>query len=84
MCIALTRDTPVRCFEVGGEILGARMNDVANRADTELAPSQPGAGLVEQVGDVSRTTKVPVVTCHAPTNPLSSVPRLVDNDHLIG
>jgi len=60
------------------------MNNVTNGADTEPAPSQTGAGLVEQVGDVSRTTKMPVVTCHAPTNPLSSVQRLVDDNHLIG
>jgi len=60
------------------------MNYVTNGADAELTPTKTGAGLVEQVDHVSRTTKVPVVTCHTPTNPLSPVQRLADYDHLIG
>jgi len=60
------------------------MDNITYGADTELAPPQSGARLVEQVGDVCQTTKVPVVVCHTPTNPLTPVLRLVDYDHLIG
>ena len=79
----LTWDATVGCFQVSSEIFRARVNNVSYRTHTELAPSQTGTGLIQQVCDVSRTAKVPVVMCHTPTNPLPSVLRLVDNNHLI-
>jgi len=79
-----TRDAAVTGVQVSGEIVGARVDDVANGTDAELAATQSSARLVEQVGHVSRAAEMPVVTCHAPTNPRASVARRLDRDHLIG
>jgi len=77
-----TVDAVVGGVEVGGEVLGTRLNASPQTRHGHLAPRAAGAGRVQQVDDVGRAADEAVVARDAAAEPLTAVSRLVDDDQL--
>jgi len=80
-----TGETRVADFEVGLEILGARLRLGEERVRYgDLARLPPGAARVRQLGHVRRTADVSVVDLGTAAEPHAAVERVRDDDDVAG
>ena len=77
-----TVDAVVGGVEVGGEVLGTRLDTTTQTRHGHLAPPAARADGVQQLDDVGRAADEAVVTCHAPAEPLTTVARMLDDHQL--
>ena len=78
-----TFDALVACFEVGSEILRARLYEISEERNVVLARWLTGTGSIEQIQHVGRAPEESVVTCHAPAKLQSTVASFLHYDHVI-